>query len=635
MLELKNLHLAFGGDSLFEGIDAFIGERERIGLIGANGAGKSTLFKIITEELSPDRGQLDWQGGKALGILRQDLEFPEDMALLDYIKTAQQDINEIDSKIQSIEVELENVPEHDWQRQTDLAQDLYHWQERKRLSGANKLEAQAEKIADGLGYKQDELVNPLSTFSGGWKMRAELGRLLLMQPDLLLLDEPTNHLDIYSIIWLEKWLSSYEGSVIFISHDSQFLQNVSKRIWLIEHRKLIDYTGSYNRFLIHKEETGEKRMSAFLNQEKRLKEMQRTVDRFRAKASKAKMAQSIEKMIEKEERIEIDQIDSRAMNIRWPEFHTGGRQSVVMKNINHSYNQKDVVIDNANLSIERQEKIGFVGKNGTGKSTMAKIMVGQLKPSAGEVEIGYKIEPYYFDQYASDNLDPKLSVLETVEMAGSGLTTGELRSLLGAFMFSGENVHKKTRVLSGGEKNRLALALMILSRSNFLVLDEPTNHLDMRARQVLKEALVDYPGTLVVVSHDRTFLSELTSRTYFFDYGRVTNYLGDINYVLEREKAANMRSLEMAETQEEEEVEPISEVKQNKSQQYILRKKLKSVEQKIVRLEEKKSAIEVDMSFPDFFEQDDVQVIMKEYEEIKNKLIQLHSEWEMIADEID
>jgi len=634
-------------------VNAFVGERERIGLIGANGAGKSTLFNVITSDLTPDQGQLDWQRGKTIGILRQELEFPENMPLIEFIKTAQGDINAIDENIERLELELEKVPAENWEKQTDLAQSLYQWQEKKRLFGASKFEAEAEKIADGLGYKSDEFQKPLEAFSGGWKMRAELGRLLLMEPDLLLLDEPTNHLDIYSIIWLEKWLSSYNGSVIFISHDSRFIQNVSRRIWEIEHRLLTDFTGPYKKYLVHKADTQEKRMAAAENQDKRLKEMQRTVDRFRAKASKAKMAQSLEKMIQKEERIEVNTSGNQHMTIRWPEFHPGGREHIIMKNITHSYNKKDVVINDADLHVERHEKIAFVGKNGTGKSTMAKIMVEQLKPTAGEVKIGYKVDPYYFDQYASDRLDPKLSILETVETAGSGLTTGELRSLLGSFMFSGDDVHKKTKVLSGGEKNRLALAIMILAGSNFLVLDEPTNHLDIVSRNVLKEALLDYPGTLIVVSHDRTFLSELTNRTYFFDYGRVTNYLGDINYVLEKENASDMRKLEMAEKPVETktdsdpptsiEKKPSKKAKQHKSQvkkankqdQYALRKKLKSVEQKIVRLEEKKLSIETDMSFPDFFEQEDSSKILKDYETLKSELVSLNQDWERIAEEIE
>ena len=671
MLELKNLHLAFGGDSLFEGIDAFVGERERIGLIGANGAGKSTLFKVITGDLSMDQGQVDWQSGKEYGILRQELDFPEEMPLMEYIKTAQADINNIDDKLLAIEKELENTPNEQPEKQMELAQQLYHWQEKKRLFGASKLEAQAEKIIEGLGYKTSEYQKPLSAFSGGWKMRAELGRLLLMQPDVLLLDEPTNHLDIYSIIWLEKWLTTYEGSVIFISHDIQFLQNVSARIWQLEHRKLVDYSGTYNRYLIHREETDEKKMSAFINQEKKLKVMQRNVDRFRAKASKAKMAQSLQKMIDKEEKIEIDNPDLRAMNIRWPEFHPGGRETVVMKNITHSYNKKDIVINDADLFVERNEKIGFVGKNGTGKSTMAKIMVGVLKQTSGETTVGYKVDPYYFDQYASDKLNLNLSILETVETSGSGLTTGEMRSLLGSFMFSGEDVHKKIKILSGGEKNRVALALMILSKSNFLILDEPTNHLDMKTRAVLREALLDYPGTLVVVSHDRTFLTGLTNRTYFFDYGRVTNYLGDINYVLEKENAENMRTLEIDKLKDEKlknatleandqaiaqsekantksdnspkikkqkskssaPKKPIS--KEERTQEREMRKKLKSVENKIVRLEEKKSAIETEMTFPDFYEQDDSTTVIAEYDTLKKSLGELNDQWEVLAEQME
>lgn len=652
MLELKNLHLAFGGDRLFEGITAFVGDRERIGLIGANGAGKSTLFKIITGDQRADQGQLDWQRGRTLGILRQELEFPENMALIEYIKTAQGDINDIDDKIAAIEEALEKVNPDDWEKQTELSHELYVWQEKKRLFGADKLVIQAEKIATGLGYKPEEFQKPLEAFSGGWKMRAELGRLLLMQPDLLLLDEPTNHLDIYSILWLESWLSSYGGSVIFISHDAQFIENVSQRIWEIESKKLRDYTGSYETYLIHKADTLEKTLAAALNQDKKLKDWQRTADRFRAKKNKAKFAQTLLRRIDKEERIEVDNPEARQMSIRWPEFHPGGRETVKMSHIKHAYKPEHIVINDADVYIERKEKIGFVGKNGTGKSTMAKIMVGRLRPTAGEVQIGYKVDPYYFDQYASDKLDPKLTILETVEMAGSGLTTGELRSLLGSFMFSGEDVHKKTKVLSGGEKNRLALALMILSGSNFLVLDEPTNHLDMYSREVLKEALQDYPGTLVVVSHDRTFMEELTDRTYFFDYGRVTNYLGDINYVLEREEAESMRTLEMdeqkkessnqskssdqqtAETQAETpKNEPDS--KEKKQQQFAFRKQLKSVEQKIVRLEEKKAAYEADMAFPDFFEQADSQDVLKAYEETKSKIDVLHDEWEVLAEKIE
>lgn len=650
MLELMRIHLAFGGDVLFENIQGFIGERERVGLIGDNGTGKTTLFKVILGELTPDQGQVDKRKDMRIGILRQDIEFPEHTTLMDYIKSAMEDVQAIEQQIAHTQSLLESTDPDDHDAMTALAQDLYNLEENMRILDAGRLEAKAVKIALGLGYNEQQFDQDLSEFSGGWKMRAEIARLLLKAPDLLLLDEPTNHLDIYSIMWLEQWLTDYEGSVLFISHDKTFLDNVAKRIWHLQFRKLTEFTGSYSRYLEHSAMSQQHLLAAQANQEKRLQSMQRTVERFRAKASKARMAQSIEKMIEREERIEVDPLDSQAMRIVWPTFHPGGREIVTMKDISHAYDRALPVIDHVDLQILRGEKVAFVGKNGTGKSTMAKILTGQIRPQGGSVQYGVEASPYYFDQYASDRLDPKLSILETVEQAGSGLTTGELRSILGAFMFSGDDVHKKTKVLSGGEKNRLALALMILSKSNLLVLDEPTNHLDMKSREVLKEALLQYPGTLIVVSHDRTFLQELSQRTYFFDHGRVVNYLGDIDYVLEREKADDMRSLELNSTNTSSSSDQIPDKQSNKTDNSIenksaaisknqpidrdLQKHLRRIENKIMKLEEQKHIIEADMAYPDFYEQSDVDNVIADYEQVKSELDMLTKEWESIAEQL-
>ncbi len=596
MLELVDASFSYGGQTIFEDVNLFVGNRERIGLIGLNGAGKSTLFKIILGELSLEDGNLQIQKGVQAAQLDQDIELPLKIKVIDYVKTAFEKAHAYQQELAKIQHQLENDTSLDEKSLMDLVERLQVLEDYLMHHDADKLEGQIETVLKGLGFDRSWFDRTIETFSGGWRMRIELARLLLLQPEVLMLDEPTNHLDIESILWLEEWLKSYEGTVVLISHDQKFLNQTANRIWDLRAQGVFDYKGPYHKYLVDKVELEAKLKATFENQQKKIKEMQRTADRFRAKASKSKMAQSMDKMIAKESDALVEPLSlpQRKMNIVWPSFHPGGKVMLEVKGLQHQYDDGPVVLDHVDLTVERGQRIAFVGKNGEGKSTLGKLIAKELTPIAGEVNWGYNADLYYFDQYQAEILDGSLTVLETLERNGPNLNTTQIRSLLGAFMFSGEEVEKKVKVLSGGEKNRLALAKMIMNGPNFLILDEPTNHLDVETRQVLKDALKQYEGTLIVISHDRTFLEDLCPVTYYFENAQIQSYLGDINYVLEKRGIDNMRSLERKQKVKE----GGTKAKAGDSD-YEFNKKLGKIERQIERLEKEKADLECTLADPD------------------------------------
>jgi len=498
----------------------------------------------------------------------------------------------------------------------------------------NTLEAKAVKVLKGLGFKDSDFTKKISELSGGWKMRVELAKLLLSQPDLLLLDEPTNHLDIESIMWLEGYLKKYEGIVILISHDTLFMQNVVNRVLEIELGRLYDFKGTYKKYIVDKAQQREVQQSAYVNQQKAIAQREKTINRFMAKATKTKMAQSMKKQLDKMERIEVADEDTSGMNIRFAEVPRSGRDVVKGLKISKSYGPLNV-LDKVDVLLERGDRVAFVGQNGQGKTTLAKILIGELKQTSGEVVSGHNMQISYYAQNQSDLLDLKKTVLEVMEDKAPEHLRSKARSILGSFMFSGEDVDKKVSVLSGGERARLALASLIMHPCNLLVLDEPTNHLDIQSKEILKEALQEYEGTLLVVSHDRDFLTGLTSKIVEFKDKKLHEYLGDIEYYLEKRSLADMRAVELQKSASQAEAKPTQPQGATKGVSNLsrdelkkLRRKVQYIERDIEKLEAEQAALNKQMQDPKFYMDPSFVTVSKQHTELQEKIESKTAEWE-------
>ena len=544
MIQVNNISIKYGDRVLFKPTNLSIGDNERIGLIGKNGAGKSTLLKMLSKDIYPQEGSVSFPKNYTIGFLKQDLPKQGDLTVIEEIKSVFAEVETLQIQFDQLQKELETREDYETQDYLELIHNFTRTQERLLTFQADNLDKQIELVLKGLGFKREEFDHPLNTFSGGWRMRIELAKLLLLQPDLLLLDEPTNHLDIHSIIWLENFLMKYPGSIVLVSHDKSFMNKLANRIMEIEFGNVHDYKSGYEKYLFLKQDRIEKSIAAYNNQQKEIAQTKRNIEKFRYKASKAKFAQSLIKKLEKTDLIEIEQEDSSAMRFHFPEGKRTGNVVVKLNGIDKNYGPKQV-LKNVNLEINRGEKISFIGKNGMGKTTLARIIARDLESSSGEIEEGYNVELSYFAQMQSGSLDEDITVLETIDNAATGEMRTKVRSLLGAFLFSGEDAEKKVKVLSGGEKSRLALCKLLLQPSNFLLMDEPTNHLDIASKRILKEAIIKYSGTVVIVSHDRDFLDGLTDRTIEFTEDGLKEYLGDINYFLQQNQFDNIRDFEL------------------------------------------------------------------------------------------
>lgn len=536
--------MQYGDRMLIRPVSFAISSGERIGLIGKNGAGKSTLLKILSGEITPHEGQLAFPKDFEVGYLQQELPAGSGRSLMEEVRTGLGDTVGIERHFRKLQKEMETREDYSSDSYMELIEDFTRAQEKMNNLNAAHLEKKIELILKGLGFKRSEFNMPVESFSGGWRMRIELAKLLLQMPDLLLLDEPTNHLDIHSIIWLEEFLSKYPGSIMLVSHDTTFMNKLCNRIIEIEFGHLHDYKSTYNKFLELKKDRLEKNLAAYENQQREVAQIKRNIERFRYKASKAKFAQTLIKKLEKTEMIEIETTDDSAMKFSFPEGHRGGKVVVKLEEVSKSFGEKQVLKD-VNLELERGEKVAFVGKNGMGKTTLARIIAGDLQESGGQVEHGYNIELNYFAQLQPGTLDGDMTVFETIDKEATGDMRTKVRSLLGAFLFSGEDADKKVKVLSGGEKSRLALARMLLEPSNFLLLDEPTNHLDVSSKAILKQAVQQFEGAAIIVSHDRDFLDGLTDRIIEFTEDGLNEYLGDINYFLAQNQFGSIRDFEL------------------------------------------------------------------------------------------
>ncbi|MGB0182444.1 MAG: ABC-F family ATP-binding cassette domain-containing protein [Schleiferiaceae bacterium] len=542
ILALNKASLFFGGRAIFDAIGFQINPGDRIGLVGRNGAGKSTLLKLIAGDYSLDEGSISKAKEVRIGFLRQDLKMDMDKSIVEIARSAFDELTRINERIEEINKEFEVRTDYESDSYAALIDELSELSERFGLLGGDSIDADVELVLKGLGFTPETFEKPLHTFSGGWRMRAELARLLLQKPELLLLDEPTNHLDIESIMWLEKHLSESNQTLMVVSHDRTFLDNVTTRTIEITLGKAYDFNAPYTRYVELRADLREKQLATAKNQEREIKQTEELIERFRAKASKASFAQSLIKKLERMERIEVDQEDTSAMHFKFQPAPRSGKVVAKAEGVRKAYGE-NLVLRGVDLEIERGDRVAFVGQNGQGKSTLVKALLKEIS-AEGMLELGHNVQVGYFAQDQADELDGNLTALQTIENAAPEEMRKHARSLLGSFMFRGEDVEKKVKVLSGGERGRLALCKLLLKPINFLVMDEPTNHLDMNSKDVLKKSLLSFDGTLLVVSHDREFLEGLVTKTVEFRDQRVKTLLGGIDYYLEQRKLENMRAVE-------------------------------------------------------------------------------------------
>jgi len=625
MLNAHQITVSFGGDTLFDGISFRLGKGDRVGLIGKNGAGKSTLLRLMSQENTPTSGTFAFEKNCKIGYLPQDLDFEHGRTVLEEAYLAFEEIKSIEQRQEAIHQFMETTQDFESQSYFDQLDELNELNTRYEMIGGYHYQAQTEKILLGLGFSMRDLNAPTDTFSGGWRMRIELAKLLLRDNDILLLDEPTNHLDIESIIWLEQFLKKFKGALVLVSHDRMFLDQVTNRTIEIVQQRIFDFKKSYSKYMIFREELRAQQLAAQKNQEKEIQQTEKLIERFRAKASKASMAQSLIKKLDKIDRIEIDPEENKRIKFEFAISHQPGKIILQTHNVSKAYEDKQVLSD-VNLEIERGEKIAFVGQNGQGKSTLAKIIVSEIQYQ-GEVKLGHNVQLGYFAQNQSTYLNGDQSVLESAEDSATPENRTKVRDLLGAFLFPGEAVDKKVKVLSGGERNRLALCKLLLQPFNVLIMDEPTNHLDIASKNVLKEALLKFKGTLILVSHDRDFVQGLCEKVISFRNQEVKPFLGDINAYLEEKQLASLKELEKG---------PEQGKSSSKSTggDYKKQKKARSNEQKIIKVEKQISRLEKQIKEIDFeleinYEQTIAQPnFFDSYQQKKQDLERLMQEWE-------
>ena len=636
MLNAHNITVSFQGEDLFSGITFKLVSGDRIGLVGKNGAGKSTLLKIIAKEQEYDKGTMAFEKDLKIGFLKQDIEFVGGRSVLEESYQAFEEIIDTEKKLEHINTQLAERTDYESEYYSNLLHDLDDLQHRYELLGGYNYQGQTEKILKGLGFSESDFDNLTETFSGGWRMRIELAKLLLQNNDILLLDEPTNHLDIESILWFENFLKGFSGAIMMVSHDKMFLDNVTNRTIEISLGQIYDFKKPYSQYLVLRAEIKSKQLASLKNQEKEIKRTEELINKFRAKANKASMAQSLIKKLDKIERIEVDQEDNAVMNVRFPVSITPGKIVYEIEDLSKNYGEKEV-LRNVNLLIERGARLAFIGQNGQGKSTLAKIMVEEIEYQ-GLCKLGHNVKVGYFAQNQSDYLDGEKTVLQIMEDASSDTNRMKVRDMLGAFLFGGDTVDKKAKVLSGGERNRLALCKMLLNPFNVLIMDEPTNHLDIASKSVLKKALQDYEGTLILVSHDRDFLQGLTDKVYEFKNHNIKEYLGDINYYLETHKLENMREAEKElnikkKVKKETPIDSKTKYENDKTIKR-LKNKVSKVEGQISKLEKILANLDVELA-EDYDAVSKREGFFDNYHAKKKELKQLESQWEKLIEELE
>ncbi|NMH27581.1 ABC-F family ATP-binding cassette domain-containing protein [Flavobacterium silvaticum] len=632
MLNIHNLSVSFGGTYLFEEVTFRLGAGDRVGLVGKNGAGKSTMLKMLARDFAPDSGTIATEKEVRIGFLRQDIDFEQGRTVLEEAYQAFTDIKAAEKKLEEINHQLVTRTDYESDSYSKLIEDLSDYTHRFELLGGYDYVGNTEKILLGLGFKREEFNNYTDTFSGGWRMRIELAKLLLQNNDILLLDEPTNHLDIESIIWLESFLRNFPGVVVIVSHDKMFLDNVTNRTIEISLGKAYDFAKPYSQYLLLRGEIREKQLATQRNQQKKIEETEKLIEKFRAKASKASMAQSLIKKLDKVERIEVDEEDTSVMNISFPVSITPGRVVIEADHVSKSYGEKNILRD-ISLLVERGSKIAFVGQNGQGKSTFIKALVKDIDYT-GVIKLGHNVQLGYFAQNQAEHLDGEITLLETMQEAATDTNRSKVRDMLGAFLFRGDDVDKKVKVLSGGERNRLALCKLLLQPINVLLMDEPTNHLDIKSKNVLKAALQKYEGTLLLVSHDRDFLQGMSNIVYEFRDHKIREYLGDINFFLEQRNMENMREVEKREVKKETPKEAVKVSFEDQKKNKTLQNRLSKIESQISQLENdiRKDDKALESNYDKHIEDAS---FFTAYNRKKADLEKLMEEWEKVQEEME
>ncbi|MDR8392202.1 ABC-F family ATP-binding cassette domain-containing protein [Aliifodinibius sp. S!AR15-10] len=652
MLALENISLTLGDRQLFNSIDALINPGERVGLVGPNGAGKSTLLKLIAGKIGADAGEVKLSKSATVGYLPQDGVDPDPtLTVLEEVESAFEDLLELEDQTMQEQQKLSRMEAgtDEYQKTLDRMGRL---QDQLEQSGAYELEADIEKVLMGLGFSKEDFSRSTTEFSGGWLMRIAMAKLLLQQPTYLLLDEPTNHLDIESLQWIENFLHNYEGAIIIVSHDKAFLNSITERTLALDRGNLYDYSGNYSYYQEKHEERMEHLRKAYQNQQREIKKLQEFIDKFRYNASKASQVQSRIKQLEKMDKIELDEHEEE-ITFRFPPPERSGAVVMKLQNISKSYGENQV-FEGLDYAIERGDKIAVVGPNGAGKSTMVRMLAGLEDFDSGIREPGHNVSTNYFAQHQADELDLDQTVFGIMREAAPKAKETRLRTILGCFLFQGDDVFKKVSVLSGGEKSRLALARMLVNSANFMIFDEPTNHLDMQSKKILQQALDQYEGTFVIVSHDRDFLDPIVSKVLEVQPNRVRTFLGNVSYYLDKKKeeqealdlasstgsngaeisqdsASDSESGPAISRKEERRIE--AEKRQRRYKKLKpLKKKIDPLEDKIEKLEDRKEEIETQMAEPDFYDDDErVKEVSLEYEKLKAELVEIYDEWETLA----
>ena len=641
MVSVNNLSLYFGGQDIFKDISFMVNKGDKIGLTGKNGAGKSTLLKVLAKDLTPNKGNVSVPNGLIVGFLRQDLEFEDGRTVLEEAQTAFEFLNDVETRMNEANKQLTERTDYESEAYLDIINEFNELEERFRMAGGNDTAAEINQVLSGLGFTQYDFERQTTEFSGGWRMRIELAKILLMKPDLLLLDEPTNHLDIESIMWLERWLKDYSGAIVLVSHDRLFLDAATNRTIEVAFSKINDYKASYTKYLTLREDRVLKQIQAKKNQDKFIEETKVLINKFRAKKNKAAFAQTLIKKLERLEIIQVEQEDVARMQFRFPPAPHSGKISLKIYEASKSFDDLKV-LDKVNLEIVKGDKIAFVGKNGEGKSTLAKMIVNELEFD-GKIELGHQVKMGYYAQNQAEFLDENLTVLETIEQAATEDTSGRVRSILGSFLFSNDEVKKKVKVLSGGERARVALCKLLLEPYNLLIMDEPTNHLDITSKELLKKALAKYDGSLIVVSHDREFLQGLTEKVYEFKNQNIKEYIGDIDTFLEEKDLENFKQLESSQKEQKNTKQDKSDVQLSYAEQKAHQKKIKKLQNRVSKLEKEietldkfQKQIDADLAIPEkFTELSQKDGFFAEYEKNQQKLQELEEEWELAAVQLE